>query len=87
MAIVRGRFLDAETGFPIFRSAVSLRTLNWQLVSEVATGAEGEFEFRDVPAGDYYLIGGSVIHTPVKARIRVEEPGVEYELRAVKAIV
>jgi len=87
MAIIRGVFVDAETDFPIFRSVVELRTLDWELVAEKGTDNEGGFEFRDVKAGKYYLVGSSVIHTPVKAEISVVEPGVEYELRAVKAIV
>ena len=87
MATVRGRLIDAETKEPIFASAVELRTLNWDLVQATPTDVDGQFVFRNVSPGTYYLIGKSVIHTPVKAEIRVEEPGGEWEIRAAKAIL
>ena len=90
MAAIRGRFIDSESGEGIINSRIELRGLDNDLIAVTATDEEGRFEFYVEP-GDYYIIGKSPIHMPVRfaltGRYRVVEPGVEVDLKTVKVIL
>ena len=55
-ASIYGRVTVTETGAPIRRA--ELRAMNDRGISRIATSdAEGRYEFRDLPAGQYRVIG------------------------------
>jgi len=55
-ATVRGQVLAAATGTPLPRAAVTLRRPDVQNNTRTTTAdAQGHYEFKDLPAGRYYL--------------------------------
>jgi hypothetical protein len=55
-ATLRGQVLAAATGMPLPRAAVTLRRPEFPNGNRTATAdAQGRYEFKDLPAGRYYL--------------------------------
>ena len=64
-AVVRGRVTDAETGAPLARVTVSLSRSGTRAQVDAKTGANGTFQFKQLPAGSYALTAdpiGSTTH-------------------------
>ncbi len=53
LAAIKGAVLNKQSGTPIQGARVSLSNENWN--ANTQTSANGEFELREIPAGDYTL--------------------------------
>src|SRR5215472_16496398 len=53
---VRGRVITLNTGDPVAKATVTLRTIDKARTYKATTDAQGEFEFIDVAAGLYRLV-------------------------------
>src|SRR5262245_20927188 len=66
-ASIRGRVLDSRTLEPIEKALVSIRDRR----IEIRTGANGEFELREAPAGEIELYVTTVGYALVRKKLDV----------------
>ena len=78
-ATIRGRVTDLETGRPIARAAVMLRSSEPPLHMETASDADGRYIFADLAAGEYVIQAGPATlhatHVPTYLGLSAADPG------------
>jgi hypothetical protein len=81
-SVVRGFVLSAETGAPLRRALVNVRSSDGRGGGMATTDAQGQFEIKELPAGRYNIsaLKAGFVTTSYGQR-RPEQPGTPLELR------
>ena len=73
--------VEDPSGRPLVDATVRLTAINSDAVFETKTDASGNFQFPDVPPGDYLLAARSMGFSSQRQRVRLAGGGVSFTMR------